>query len=380
MALKSRTRGVWCGPVLWAVGTLAAAQAGAQWELQESHSRADLRGVASISGGVAWATGTHGTVLRTEDGGFVWQGCAVPGDVDLRGVQAFDEQTAIVLGSGAGKSSRVYRTDDGCLTWKLLKTNEEPGGFWDALRFADREHGMLLGDPVGGQFVLLRTSDGGKTWTKVAGDSVDSTQGQGGFAASNSALLLSSPTEWSFCTGGAAGPHVWREATEVLAGGVSKGSSPLAQTASVEELMSEAKAETAGCFSLAQRGGAGGPIVAVGGDYKHPEVAANNAWATAAARDEGGTGHPEFRFGAAKVRPAGYRSSVDWNPELKAWIAVGPTGTDVSTDDGVTWRPLRGANVTGWNAVSGPFAVGPKGRVGRLRGDALRGTQAGTDR
>ena len=57
-------------------------------------------------------------------------------------------------------------------------------------------------------------------------------------------------------------------------------------------------------------------------------------------------------------------------------VAGGPTGTDVSTDDGVTWRPLRGPAAEGWNAVSGPFAVGPKGRVGRLRNDALRSAQA----
>lgn len=353
---------------------LGPESARAQWEVEESHTTADLRGVISVGGGVAWASGTNGTVLRTEDGGFVWQGCAVPPGaeaLDLRGMEAFNEQTAIVMSSGPGDRSRLYRTDDGCLTWRLLKTNSDLSGFWDAVRFTDRGHGMVLGDPVGGRFVLLRTGDGGATWTPVAGEPADEAKDQGAFAASNSALLVSSGTEWSFCTGGAAGPHVWRAGTEFAADGVPKGSAPVAKTASVEELVSTEKTETAGCFSMAQRGGAGGPIVAVGGDYKRPEATGDTAWATAAAAGEGGAAHPDFRFGAAKVGPGGYRSSVDWDPEIKAWVAVGPTGTDVSTDDGVTWRALRGAATGGWNAVSGPFAVGPKGRVGRLRRDAL---------
>jgi hypothetical protein len=39
----------------------------AQWEIQESHTTADLRGIANVGQGIAWASGTQGTVLRTED-------------------------------------------------------------------------------------------------------------------------------------------------------------------------------------------------------------------------------------------------------------------------------------------------------------------------
>ncbi len=358
------------------LGALLTGCAHAQWDLEESHTAADLRGVVSVGGGggVAWASGTKGTVLRTEDSGFVWQGCAVPAGaagLDFRGIQAFDEQTAIVMSSGPGEQSRLYRTDDGCLTWRLLKTNTDPAGFWDAVRFTDREHGMVLGDPVQGRFVLLRTQDGGATWQQLPGESVTPVKDQGAFAASNSALLLSSPIRWTFCTGGAAGPHLWRGGTEFAATGVRKGSALLAETASSEELISEKKAETAGCFSLAQHGDSQGTIVAVGGDHKHPEATEGTAWSSSAAAPEN-KGHEGFSFSAAKAGPAGYRSSVDWDDAIRAWVAVGPTGADVSTDDGVTWQPLQGPTAAGWNAISGPFAVGPKGRVGRLRHDALQ--------
>ena len=42
----------------------------AQWDIEESHTTAILRGIHNVGGGVAWASGTQGTVRRTEDGGY----------------------------------------------------------------------------------------------------------------------------------------------------------------------------------------------------------------------------------------------------------------------------------------------------------------------
>jgi hypothetical protein len=42
---------------------------------------------------------------------------------------------------------------------------------------------------------------------------------------------------------------------------------------------------------------------------------------------------------------------------------VGTNGTDVSSDDGRTWQAVDDGN---WNAISLPFVVGPKGRIGRM--------------
>ena len=60
-------------------------------------------------------------VSPPEDGGYLWQGCAIPPGaekLDFRGIQAFDENTAIVMSSGKGDLSRLYKTTDGCRTWK----------------------------------------------------------------------------------------------------------------------------------------------------------------------------------------------------------------------------------------------------------------------
>lgn len=59
-----------------------------QWVIQESNTTADLRGIRAVGGGIAWASGTHGTLLRTVDGGRVWSACATPPEaeqLDFRG-------------------------------------------------------------------------------------------------------------------------------------------------------------------------------------------------------------------------------------------------------------------------------------------------------
>ncbi|HEV2214554.1 MAG TPA: hypothetical protein VGR64_04630, partial [Terracidiphilus sp.] len=114
----------------------AALPGQSQWALQTSNTTADLRGIHNVGNGVAWASGTSGTVLRTEDGGYVWQSCSIPPGaekLDFRGIQAFDANTAIVMSSGKGDLSRLYKTTDGCKSWTLLFTNPDaPNGFWDA--------------------------------------------------------------------------------------------------------------------------------------------------------------------------------------------------------------------------------------------------------
>src|SRR3982074_2184395 len=91
--------------------------ANAQWEIEESHTTADLRGIDNVGNGIVWASGAGGTVLRTTDNGIHWQTCAVPAGAEklaFRGIQAFDENTAIVMSSGKGDLSRLYKTTNGC--------------------------------------------------------------------------------------------------------------------------------------------------------------------------------------------------------------------------------------------------------------------------
>jgi hypothetical protein len=102
-------------------------------------------------------------------------------------------------------------------------------------------------------------------------------------------------------------------------------------------------------------------FIAVGGDYTKP----NEGAGTAAWSADGG-----WTWTASAQPPHGYRSGVEWSDALKAWIAVGANGSDMSRDDGKTWVALDDGE---WNAVSLPFVVGPKGRIGRLNAMRTQG-------
>ena len=101
---------------------LAAASACAQsFTPQTSGTQASLRGIWAVNDRIAWASGAHGTYLRTTDGGAHWTAAAVPGadTLDFRDVQGVDADTAYLLSIGKGLTSRVYKTVDGGAHWVL---------------------------------------------------------------------------------------------------------------------------------------------------------------------------------------------------------------------------------------------------------------------
>jgi photosystem II stability/assembly factor-like uncharacterized protein len=338
----------------------------AQWTIQ-TPTTADLRGIDNVGKGIAWASGTNGTVLRTEDAGYLWQRCTIPPaaeHLDFRGIQAFDANTAIVMSSGPGDQSRLYKTTDGCQTWKLLFTNPDKTGFWDAIKFRDQTHGYLLGDPVAGKFEILETSNGGSYWQTYWGG-VEASPNEGAFAASNSSLALGVTEGHSgigliFGTG--APQHaraIWMEITgggDVFSSNWNGAVLPVA-----------AGTSSAGVFALAF--GDSTHLVAVGGDYLKP----NDSTRITAFTTNGGK-----TWQAATTSPHGFRSAVAYDSKAKTWITVGPNGTDISTDDGRNWRPLHPTNHDApdadqhWNALSLPYAVGPHGRIGILNPSALK--------
>jgi photosystem II stability/assembly factor-like uncharacterized protein len=330
---------------LFLASLIAAAQSTAHsgpWELEESGSSAGLRGIHAVGGGVVWASGSGGTVLRSEDTGYLWQQCApVPGasKLDFRGIWAWDAQNVLVLSSGPGDQSRLYRTTDGCNSWKLIFTNPDVTGFWDGLLFLDAQHGVLYGDPPQDagrtnhvRFDLLVTHDGGNTWSPA--DELQALPGESLFAASNSAMTSSGVQIWL----GTSKARVLR--SKALAGWQSA-QPPLASGN-----------DSSGVFSVAFRDQRHG--IAVGGDYRKPGETAG----TAAYTSDGGE-----HWSAAGKPPHGYRSAVAWDEKDLAWITVGSNGSDISYDDGETWQWLDSGN---WNALSLPWAVGPNGQIGKL--------------
>jgi hypothetical protein len=364
----------------------ACLAAHAQWQIQHSGTTADLRGIDNVGAGVAWASGSNGTVLRTEDGGYLWQTCTVPPraeHLDFRGIQAFDSNTAIVMSSGKGDLSRLYKTTDGCQTWKLVFTNPDKEGFWDGLRFESpaRQHsrrGVLIGDPVHGRFAIFISSDQGNAWANITAWDVKGPRARKGevlFAASNSSAdAVGDAGNLTFVTGGTGGPRM----LHLLGGGLVLDTWMAPASFEETNLHILHATESQGAFSVAhcQIDQVTFNYMVVGGDYLRPDAPGASVFLPA----------PTYSFFMRHQKwiypttpPHGFRSAVAYDAASKTWITVGPNGTDISTDDGRNWRALHPDAALGeapdadrdWNALSLPYVVGPHGRIGKLNPKAL---------
>jgi len=352
----------------------------AQWQILDAHTTADLRGVDNVGKGVVWASGTHGTVLRSEDNGTTWQPCTIPPDadkLDFRGIQAFDAKTAIVMSSGKGDLSRLYKTTDGCQTWKLVATNPEKSGFWDSfVPYSDccgqsADETLILGDSVDNKLQLWEWKEG---WEERELELSYRAQGsalpdEGSFAASNSVLQVATTAQvhdkWKYSFRWASGTpdhvfiaYVRDEHTATC--------EPCVEERSKVEVPMASGSSSGGIFSFFFRTDFVG--IAVGGDFQKPAVSLKTcSWTS-----DGG-----LNWVLSISPPHGYRSSVAYDAATKTWITVGPNGTDISTDDGRNWRALKPGPGDApdadqhWNALSLPFVVGPKGRIGMLVEGAL---------
>ncbi|MFL6452345.1 MAG: WD40/YVTN/BNR-like repeat-containing protein [Bryobacteraceae bacterium] len=335
-----------------------------QWiPVESSETDASLRGVHNAGSGIIWASGTGGTVLRSEDDGFVWQKCRMPDEtrnLDFRGIWAWDANHAIVMSSGPGDSSRLYETVDGGATWRLLFRNPDLTGFWDGIAFSGKE-GMLVGDPVNGRFAVFHTKDLGQHWTRDDNPALNADpKREGIFAASNSSLPVRQPgANFVFATGGLSGSRLFLLNHFMFISGSNKYET---QTWSSSVLTLAVGAESSGAFSTDFRTLEIG--VAVGGDYKRPTTTDG----TAAFTSDGGV-----HWRKSTKPPSGFRSAVQWAADFQCWIAVGTNGSDVSFDDGNTWQQFDRGN---WNALSVPWVVGPKGQIARLDEQALKGLAA----
>ncbi|SBT88193.1 Uncharacterized protein GA0115233_1001140 [Streptomyces sp. DI166] len=340
-----------------ALATMTAAPARAhdpagplgRWAVKDTgHPEVRFRGLAAVDRGTAWLAGSAGTVLRTTDGGANWRDVspAGAGELQFRDIEAFDARRAVALAIGEGEASRLYRTEDGGATWTETFRNPDPRAFYDCVAFFDRRHGLAMSDPVDGRFRILSTADGGRSWRVLPDDGMPAAlEGEAGFAASGQCLVTAGPRDVWLATGGAARARVLHSADR-------------GRTWTATDTPIPAGDPARGVFALAFRDRSHG--LAVGGDYRPDQ---QSPQASARTRDGGRAWAP------AATPVSGYRSGVAWLPHSRtAALAVGPTGTDLTTDGGRAWRTVDTGSYDTVDCTPDRscWAAGEKGRAARL--------------
>jgi photosystem II stability/assembly factor-like uncharacterized protein len=325
--------------VLIGAGTLKASQ----WNPQTSGTTSHLRGISAVSSSVAWASGANGTWLRTTNGGRNWKTGTVPdtGSLDFRDVEAIDATTAFLMAT----VGRIYKTADAGRNWSLKYNNTAQGVFLDSIAFWDRTHGIALGDPMNGRFLVVLTENGGDTWTEVeAAKLPPSLEGEAAFAASGTCIALEGKNNAWFATGGKAA-RVFR-------------STDRGRSWTVHQTPIISGKESTGIFAIAFQDSMIG--IVVGGDYREQV----NSTANAALTTDGGA---TWRL-VEGAKPGGFRSDVAYVPTTSSVITVGESGCDVSSDGGKTWRGLgkQGFHAISFGKSGTAWAVGAGGKISQL--------------
>ncbi len=202
---------------------------------------------------------------------------------------------------------------------KLVYLEKHEKVFYDALQFFDDKlHGIAVGDPTKDCASIILTSDGGKSWSKIACENLPKfEEGEAFFAASNTNIKTLGSSVW-IASGGKKARVLksdnFGETWQIFETPIIQGKGPQ------------------GIYSIDFFDKNNGIII--GGDYSKPlENKANKA----ITNDGGKT----WSLIADNQNP-NYKSCVQYVPNTKGRevFAVGKTGVSFSSDGGTSWKEI----------------------------------------
>lgn len=106
----------------------------------------------------AYAIGNYGTILKTKNGGIVWEIQESGTNIDLYTMSVIDKDTIYVC----GQQLNVFKTTNGGITWKHI-FNKSWSSNTNFIFFVTPAVGYIAGDGT----TLFKTTDYGKSWTDL---------------------------------------------------------------------------------------------------------------------------------------------------------------------------------------------------------------------
>jgi hypothetical protein len=287
-------------------------------EVLQQGKAVSFRGLSVVDDHVAWASGSKGTIATTNDGGKTWDWKQVKGyeKSDFRDIEAFSSKEAIIMSSGS--PALILKTTDGGETWQEKYRNADTAYFFDAMDFGNPKHGLVLGDPIKGKFVLMETTDAGETWHPF-NNPPDALPGEAAFAASGTCLRFKS-NNIQIASGGS---HSRKITLEKVFSVNSKWS--------YENLPFPNSKPSQGAFSVDDG-------VYVGGDYANDKRTDSVACYTTMY-------YAQMIVVTDKASgPAGFQSCVEDLYYPGTYLSTGTPGSNLTTDGGKTWTKIDNAS------------------------------------
>jgi photosystem II stability/assembly factor-like uncharacterized protein len=308
-------------------------------ELLQQGKPTSIRGLSVVDDNTAWISGSKGTIAITNNGGKTWDWKQVKGfeKSDFRDIEAFSGKKAIIMSSGT--PAVILKTTDGGETWQVKYRNADTAYFFDAMDFDTPKHGLVLGDPIHGKFLLMETNDSGETWHPFK-NAPEALPGEACFAASGTCLRFHNDFI-SIVTGGGN--------SRVLS--FSLNNSLMPDWTADASCLIHGKASQ-GAFSVAHAN----YHVIVGGDYQHDKATDSVAsyWKS------------RHNLQLSEKPPAGYQSCVEHVSD-ETFLSTGTPGSNITNDGGKTWRKIDDASYNVCRKAKNGKVVllaGDHGRIG----------------
>ncbi len=301
-----------------------------------SGNKVSIRGLSVVNNQLIWASGNNGNVARSVDGGknFDWIKVIGYEKRDFRDIEAFDENTAIIMGVDA--PAIILKTIDGGKSWKKVLDDSTKGMFLDAMDFSDINNGVVIGDPIDQRVYLSKTSDQGNTWKRLESNDYANKDGEAFFASSGTNIKLIGK-QVAFVSGGKSSRLFYSNKWYDI---------PLLQ----------GKESTGGNSIAVNHGDA----VVVGGDFSKDTITAGNCVLINLGKD--------LIFTQPQTAPHGYRSCVIYLSK-NVLVACGTSGVDLSKDGGKNWELISKESfhvVQKAKKGESVYLAGSNGRIAKL--------------
>jgi hypothetical protein len=311
----------------------------------DSGHKVSIRGLSVVDDNTIWISGSNGAVARSIDGGktFNWQMVKGYEQRDFRDIEAFDANTAIIM--GIAEPAVILKTTDGGQSWKEVFSDTTKGMFLDAMSFSDCK-GVVIGDPINGKMFLAETTNCGETWD-INKDSPDFKKGEAFFASSGTNII----TKWF--------PLEHSGYMLYISGGTASNLFVMDTNPREINLPLIQGKESTGANSIDVNTESQKAVV-VGGDFAHDKDTTGNC-VLIELKDKPAFTHPQ-------TPPHGYRSCVAYITKDKL-ITCGTSGVDISNDGGNNWQLISDMSFhVCQKAKNGTavFLAGSRGKIARL--------------
>jgi hypothetical protein len=306
----------------------------------EQGQKVSLRGLSMPTSSVVWASGSNGKVAKSVDGGNTFRWMTVEGYAkrDFRDIEAFDSSSAIIM--AVDTPAIILKTTDGGKTWRKVFEDVRPGMFLDAMDFSGN-NGVVIGDPINGKTFMAVTSDKGDSWIpKETRDGM--MDGEAFFASSGSNIKLLGTKR--------------RSKTLFVSGGIQ---SRMFFNGNAIILPMQSGKNSTGANGLAihpdqQKG------IIIGGDFANDRRSDSAILLFSLS--------PLVKFSSPVTPPSGYKSAAVYLSRSMV-LSCGTSGVDLSVDGGLNWKNISklGFHVA-VKSPDGRFGIvaGGNGRIAKV--------------